>query len=390
MVLFYGWTNTQLINLVNVKVNYFNKVKADLIILKIDRISENLVKIIESNKIFRKVIFIEQPPFNSRSLNWGNIPIIRTIAYGNASREYYNKMLKANFGDTEYSIMLTAGYWAETVFLLKYFYKKNPKITVSFVEEGVSEYYEDKAWLCKIILGGGIKEKIIRIIYFGWFSTQCNKKVNSMYLYEPRLCRNKARLQLYKLPHLNGPNQKCMRILHGAMAGIDLSQYKKRYFYYIDTPILKDNSVKYDKTKQILKEIVEATGKEQIIIKIHPITNKKSPGYAKEYEPEVFVDRKNYLFESLFAQIDLEKKILITWGSSVVMYPKFMFGKEPYVIFIHGIENTFDKYMKPRVELYASDLVKCYNDKKRVLVVESILELRKILKNINELVKLDI
>lgn len=292
-------------------------------------------------------------------------------------------MLKASVGNTVYCKMLTAGYWADTIFLLRYFSSTNSNIMVSFVEEGINGYYADKEWLCKVIIGGRVKERIIRVLYFGWFSRRCNNMVDSIYLYKPHLRRDKKILKPYRILQINESNQVCYGILKEVYKEFDFSQYDKRTIYYIATPTLNRDGEIYDKYNEILPQVVETVGKDQIVIKVHPVTIENDPNFAIQYENAgVFVDRRNFLFEGIFNQVNMENKILVTKDSTVAMYPKFIFNKEPFIIFTYRIYNCIRKEDRQTEELYALDLMSCYSNKNKIKIVDSIFDLQNTLREI--------
>ena len=106
--------------------------------------------------------------------------------------------------------------------------------------------------------------------------------------------------------------------------------------------------------------------------------------------PEIFVDRRNYLFESLYISLDLDKKVLITDGSAAVLHPKYIFNKEPYIIFTYRLMSKVKNNLKKR---YYEDLYVAYADNTKLYVPENLdefknvifeIERRKYQNNLNE------
>lgn len=63
MLLFYVWTDVQLINTVNIKCNFFQAEAADLLIWKLERVSDKLIESIKEENIFDNVYILEPPTF---------------------------------------------------------------------------------------------------------------------------------------------------------------------------------------------------------------------------------------------------------------------------------------------------------------------------------------
>ena len=51
MILFYVWTDTQIINAVNAKCNFYQKDEVDILILHLSRISDEYISIIQNPMI---------------------------------------------------------------------------------------------------------------------------------------------------------------------------------------------------------------------------------------------------------------------------------------------------------------------------------------------------
>ena len=72
--LYYAFTNTQLINLVNIRVNIYSEYPSDLYIVDNGRISEKLVENIKNQRLFEKVCIIKHAPFSSFTKKYHYLP----------------------------------------------------------------------------------------------------------------------------------------------------------------------------------------------------------------------------------------------------------------------------------------------------------------------------
>ena len=95
-------------------------------------------------------------------------------------------------------------------------------------------------------------------------------------------------------------------------------------------------------------------------------------------------------FESLLADIDTENFILITTDSSATLTPKYMFDKEPYVIYLYHItQNRLESDIQNRDQL-VQNLKNMYKNKEKIFVPNTLEELRDILILLSKKIELDL
>ena len=138
------------------------------------------------------------------------------------------------------------------------------------------------------------------------------------------------------------------------------------------------------KSQEILETIINGSSNESVIAKIHTGNMAHANNFAKSLEDEIFVDRKVYIFEGLYTQIkNPNEKVLLSCASTATLNPKFMFGDEPYVIFTYRLYNTEQPNGNERDNWIANALIDAYEDKSRIMIPNSVEELREMISRIH-------
>ena len=118
-----------------------------------------------------------------------------------------------------------------------------------------------------------------------------------------------------------------------------------------------------------------------MILKKHPEHDVDRSDYLtleSEY-PNLVIDEGNYLLEALYASLNLDGKVLITRDSSSVIYPKYMFGKEPIVIFTYRLYEEYYYQNADVLDGLSRNLLSIYKDKSKIFVPKTLGELIEIL-----------
>lgn len=376
MLVFFALTNLHIFNIVNVKRNFFSDECADLYIGKSNRISHELVSEIEKAHIFRKVILIDSPYAKKIKL-FGNIPILRFVPHiFEIVVVCHNilKSLKMNSGDSQYSRVFINKLNVPAVILLDYFYKYNKYLQISYIEEGGGDMYMDK----NMIYHQTTQWKLIFLFLHLITRVKPNNsryisQSDNIYLYMPELYSMNTDLLSIRIPVIDKNDQVMKDILNCSLQKLDYSDYLRKNILYFVSHNTLNNS--YTNDYILINTILSVLPASDLLIKEHPIAfNALSKNYPlNQYEPSVFVDRRNYMLESLYSSIDLTEKILITRGSATVLHPKYMFGQEPYVIFTYKLYSSDNIINEARL---AEDLISCYIDKCKILIPNSLDEFK--------------
>ena len=188
-----------------------------------------------------------------------------------------------------------------------------------------------------------------------------------------------------KLPAVSETaNPAIYKLLVGAVADQDQtrnSQYDARRFVYFS--VFTQEGQEFDDTSdRILQTICDGCGRRDLIVKVHTGDPVHAATFARELEPEVYVDRRVYIFEGLYAGLKQpEDSVLLSCVSTAALNPKFMFDQEPYIIFTFRLYHPGEQGIE-RDEWMAQGILDAYEDKSRVMIPNSMEELSAMIRNI--------
>ncbi len=347
MLAFYGWTDHLLLNLLNTKLNVFPHEDADLFVLKLDRVSQKLLKEIEKTGAFRHIFFLYKPPFHKEK---GPLSIGEKMTRLFSGERYYHsyqEQLRRQCGTASYRMLLSGAFWSETLFLFRYFRHYNPKIKISMVEEGTTNYSAPDGWQFHCLPTGRRMEKLMRLVYFLLTWSRARKSVEKIYLYPIEILMRQCDLSVpaEEIPEINGDNPICQRILQTVDVPPDLEPYRQHSVFFIGGALAPGYQDRFDETNHFLELMLNILGPADLAIKTHPSSGGEL--LAKGLEDRAFVDRSGGSINSILVNLELEKKLLITRNSSVPFSIKAQTGAEPYIIFIHRLYAFYGKHGDP-------------------------------------------
>ena len=235
--------------------------------------------------------------------------------------------------------------------------KKNTKII--FGEDGTYTY----ECFCRT-------ESILkRIAFLIFFRGDLKEKCKEVNVYRPEFVNlGKKNIRIEKIfPQL----EKIKKIFE------EISIYGMDNIQKLDKNIIMfDQNLEYDDViaKQILiaEEINYKFKPEKFVVKLHPGTK------VNHYSQSIRQYKSKIPFELLMPSINIENKILISIFSTTCMNPKLLLDVEPVVIFTYKITEIekLDFFDEKYLGLI-NKLKLLYRDKSKVLIPESINELKK-------------
>lgn len=384
MIVCFAWTNTQIINATNAKINLYAHEDADLYVRMGPQISEALIHAVESSGTYENIYCIDPINLNYEKFKFGFIKRFRTLFLRSALKGAYNNILNNICKDKRYDRVILAWFYAENVFLIDYWAKSSPGLSITFLDEGTGSYcYHRKEMLFPTSLIGARKERIKRYIAEWGLSKKFAHYVDSICMYRPEYCQEDINWEKKQLPRVDPIENPVMyEILCSAAAGLDSThfiRYDKRRVYYFSTYSPEGKS--YDlKSISILKTITNLAGGNAVVAKIHTGNSTHAKAFARSLERIIFVDREKYIFEGLYVQIPNRKdKIMISVASTTALYPKFMFNEEPYVVLTYRLYDTYRQVGVERDDRIAGILLDAYSDKSRIMIPNSMYELKNML-----------
>lgn len=379
MVLFYAWSNTILINMLNAKINCFKEEKVDLLIRCSPTLSREFVDEIKSSGVFENVYFIDMPRMNKNRGVFGKIPKLKMFGMKKAIKNYYIRYARENFAEKNYTCLLTGGMWNDTIFLLDALGRYNRNIKVEFIEEGERSYEGIESIQVTVVVANW-KERIIKKYNEGSLKRKYKRNIsNRLYLYKPERYEEKFRDTLIKLPQiLEESNGKCFSILKKVadrLGDTHLLYYEKRKVYYFANYLIPKYEPTYNTAYSIIDVLIKRMGKNRIVIKPHSSSTEHRLNFAEEYEKEVFVDRDNFLFEVLYTKLNVNDKVFVAKSSTSLLYPMQLFGQEPYLIFTYKLFDYYHQYEDEITEKYVNDLRAMYTSPEKIFVPNTMMEL---------------
>lgn len=329
MIAYYAWTDTQLINCVNLKVNQHAGEDGVLFVLKLERISDALLDVIIKDKCFVDIKVVPcECATNSRNAIARTLKI-DTVFEQKGLRRHYRRCFANAVGDKVYSRLVTAGFWAETSFLIERLVMNNAGLKIDFVEEGLRHGFE----LFYYTLNKKTFVKLMRWFYDGYMINRWKRRCEFAYFYSPERFDGEDKPECYRyavLIPIDEHNHRVKKVLIDAVADIDIMEYKNR------SVILLEDLYEVD-FNLIVKRVADVFGPSELVVKMHPFGS----GVSKKLVG-VYYDERQYIFEGVLIQLPLEEKTMVYNISAVNNNVKYIFKKQCSTIRIQGTDKLSD------------------------------------------------
>ena len=388
MIACFAWTNLQILNTTNVKVNLYPEEKADLYIRMGGHISKELIGAVKASGVYENVYCLDPISLSYNNMKLGFIPHFKALLLKGAYIKAYNALMENTAPKKEYSRVLMAWFYAENAFIINYFAKHTKHLAITLVDEGTGSYcYGKKELYFPGFMAAQFKTKLRRILTEKPLAKKLSRNIDTIALYRPECCQPDIDYKKLTIPQIHPDTNPILHgILNGAAGSLDATQFirynKRRYFYF---SLFSQEGVKFDETSiDILDSVLKNSYQEQVIAKIHPGNTHHRENFAKSYENKIYVDRSVYMYEALYMQLDdPNEKVLVSCASTATLNPKFMFGYEPYVIFTYRLYDTYRQIGIERDDWIAKALMDTYEDKSRVMIPNSMHELQQMIRSIH-------
>ncbi len=382
MLLFFVWTDTQLINCINTKLHFYRDEAADLIIYKRERISERLVKIVREKEIFSNIYVIGLPYFYKeeevKKTNKMNSVILHMRL-----KKYFLSYIENILERKKYKVLFAAAFWSETLNIYRYIRKYNENVRIEIVEEGMANYNGPKNWIFQAAPTGRIKAAMRNFIYCGGIESTARKHVSCFYLYEPELSWMHQGIKAQKLPFIDKNNNPiCYHIYDEWQKNIDHSIYNKcRFIYVTDPPSSPKNQY------AILEDIIgnmPDIWRDTSIIKLHPLCFYQGKSDIALAEAGIWVDSRKIPVENILFHCEINDKVLIVNQSSALLYLKCMLNKEPYTVFTYRMKPYCEERLIDKFDFFTEKLKEVFIDPHKIIVPETLEEFLAVMKKINK------
>ena len=388
MIACFAWTNLQIINISNAKVNLYGEDPADLYIRLGPHISEKLVEAVKASGIYENVYTFDPVVLRYKNMKFGWMPLFKVFLLKGAFRKEYDALLERLCPPKAYTRALMTWFYAENAFVLDYWARHTDKLAITLVEEGTGSYCYHKHELhFPMFMGKHLKDRLRRNLTEGPIARKLASRIDTFCLYRPEYCRPDVDYRKMTLPRVSKADNPRIYALLKEAAGSAATAAIGRYHAgkYIYFSLFSQEGAAFDAaSNRILETVIEAGGAGDVIVKVHTGDPWHAENFAREFEPAVYVDRQVYIFEGLYAQLEQpETKTLVSCVSTAALNPKFMFGHEPYIIFTYRLYNPDPPCGIERDQWMARAVMDAYEDKSRVMIPNSIQELRAMIREIS-------
>lgn len=393
MVACYAFSNLTIVNLVNIKLSYFVEDEMDIYIRSTPGLSENLLGGLESIKIFRNVFYIEKPlvqySTKNKFMSLLSAPF-RVIRHYKRYKDEFEIKLYGLVRDQKYDLFLCPYFFNDSIFYINFFSKVNPKMEISLYQEGTSHWYYTTDELCHVNFHAyGVKEKVRRFFTMRKLCRRHKKRVNyTQYLYGKRKLIDDLSVKILSLSTVtnNLMNIEKYKKLFQCKQDILMYYIKRQVYFFVSYPSEKEPNYE-SRLFRSLTCLSETIHMSKVIIRLHPNNTsfkKEVSEVFSEYEflNGAYTDEGFLSSESIFYNVDVEKKILILDSSTSCAQPKLLFGKEPVIISLSKLSSRYysDPWYREQTDMYFDYLYDLYEDKTRIYQPSSIREFNRNLK----------
>ncbi len=380
MVLFFIWTDTQLINCINTKCNYLREESADLVVYKRGRISEDLLEIVCGEQVFSNIYVIELPDFYKEN-EVSKMDRYHFITLHIRLKKYFYSQIKEKIGKRKYEKFLVASFWSETLGIYKYIRRYNQNIYIEIVEEGMANYSGPKNWIYRAAPSSPLKAFVREVYYCGGLGVEARKRVHCLYLYRPELAGRYQNKAAKKLPIIKESNGIIFRIFEKWLGKVDYSIYTKcKVIFISDAPNAKtDPFILLNHLIQAMPDVLNRS----LVVKLHPLWSQREEGIRMNDEG-VIVDSRSIPIENILFHCNIDNKVLIVNHSSVLLYLKCMLDKEPNTIFTYRMKPYCEKRLIGRFDFFSEKLKGVFSNPEKLIIPNNLREFQAAMKVICE------
>lgn len=293
--------------------------------------------------------------------------------YNNIKNKYYARFLELFFPSKYISLLSAKSPFLsldfDCILLPSYLYfglgllRVNLRAKYCMFEDGLATYFGVEV--------KGVYSRFRRLIWWLQNVDRNHLTPSILFLNIPELYENytDSNFCIKKIPDfITGIDT----ILYSIFNFIDNQLYQKYNLIYLSQPFFKNKleGKNIIRRNNILQSVFAITNGD-ILLRYHP-REKISKNIKIESE-----NTQNWELTS-FSFIDNEK-ILLTPYSTAAFVPKFLYNKEPYIVFLYKLFEYPD-YINPRIETMISKLRDVYFDKNKIIIIDNIDDLDDTLK----------
>lgn len=312
VVLFRCQSVYQLLNAIVIKLTILKDVKADLVLTMATDFSAISEKLIET-KIFRKVLFSTDTP--QTYLDWRGLDPKRQKEI---SEKPVNYILPIEMAEDYTDYYIAVGDEYNKLFYY-YMLHKGISTKIHFFEDGMNSYILNNVELCKT--------DFINHEYYGDFAF--DKNIVEHLVYETSVVVDKVpNINYIQMPKIDTLSFSDKQIFNKLFEGAVLPTQK---YIFLEEAFFQDGIASTD--VELLEEIAELVGKDNIIVKMHP-RNKVDRFSARGFK---VMDNITTPWEVVLLHSDISQKVFLTISSTAAISAGLSFDKEFKAIYMYKV-----------------------------------------------------
>lgn len=386
MIAAYVWTNNQIFNVTNAKLNLYPNEKADLYVYMGNSLSEELIEAVKASGVFEHIFCFDPVTINRKHLRGGRTKLW-VLHMKSAYMDAYRLLLDNCAPGVKYDRVMVGYLHAHSMYFIQVWTERNRKLKISLVDEGTANHYFDKKHFAHPLFMVNNRKGMLRSLLLEYsLCSRAIRKVDELCLY--RADANKTELPWPKrsLPPVNEARNPVMwKILKDVSLTLPehkVETYQERDFIYFSSYSPEGRSFDM-RSLVILQSLLNEAGKKHVLLKVHVHSSAHGKHFGKSYEDRIPVDRDRYYFESLFSALEHpEKKVFLSNISSAMMNMKFIFDCEPYLIFTYRLYDTYKQIGCEADDLLSAEIKSTFTHPERVMIPNSRYELKLMLRKL--------
>lgn len=357
MVAFFCSTPYQLLIAIQIKRAFFEHKVADVFVLNHFANSEELVKNLDAQKIFRNVKSVDALEFtksiSQKSRKRHFLKLYSYYNYKKIAKKYF-QIINQQYDDVFFS-------YADVIIQLglKQILSVNRKVKVHLFEDGVGGYLnfgtntsKKKKWFNRIT---------------GSFHLD---KYADLYAFLPDLMYA-TNLPKVRIPQINQDDLQFVEQLN-AIFGYNHTEINQKIILLQQPLDFKPN------LNQIQFNAFNAIYAFNPVIKIHPRSN------STLYSNFQTLQKSDVPWEIICMNSDVENKVLVSFYSTAIITNKVIFDKEPSLIFLYDLDVFRQNHqISDELRLFFEKFSQLYLHSKRIYFPKTIAEFQIILESID-------
>lgn len=314
--LYYCTTPFQVLMALNMRFNHVvgdESTESDIVLVDIFKTAKELHEKLKAEQLYDNVYLIAEEEHKSHPNNYKK-------ALGIARDTFIPKrLLKQQFGSdsvdflcNKYDFIVSSVFCHPVAALLTV----NPKSKYIMMDDGLASYFGD--WTKRLRSNGYLK--MLKFRNKGKDITKPEK----LYVMNSELCSSDLTSDICDLPKFSSEFIKI------AFRVFDIPQELPTYSQdIIWLSHVSNNADKIEGTHRIAELLTKY--QEDVIVRVHPREKELGP-YLR-----LALDTENVMWELLLSGISLDKKLIITLGSTGAFTPTLLYDEQPWLLFAYNL-----------------------------------------------------